>query len=226
MTAQSAHFIAHNPQIERLAIVAVPHFRISHQQIHLPSLFGQCSGQHPLQLKKLDLKGLDMVIDESTVPHLRSLKELSLEVPYVRTSPMMRTAHLSLRPLVDTVNRVESLSLDYVNMDVLRCIASMNGLARLTFNFTGGSMSDGERGIIGSQADFFYSQVLKRHAQSLEHLSIDVIHDSPWAINKGHVGALQECQNLNLLRIPVSLSCARQRTTMMVRALLDYARPI
>lgn len=226
MTAQSAQFIAHNPQIERLAIVVVDQFRIFHQRVHLPSLFGQCSGQHPLQLKKLDLKGLDMVIDESTAPHLRSLKELSLMVPYEWTTPMMRTAHLSVRPLLDGIIHVESLNLDYVNMDVLRCIASMNGLASLTFNFTSGSMSNDERGNLGSQeADFFFAQVLKRHAQSLEHLSIDVQYDGHWSINEGHVHALQECQNLISLRIPVSRSCAIREYTM-VRALLDYARPI
>ncbi|EIM87688.1 uncharacterized protein STEHIDRAFT_168370, partial [Stereum hirsutum FP-91666 SS1] len=215
VTTQSAQFIAHNHQIERLEIVAVDRHRMFHQRINLPSLFGQSSGQHPLQLKKLDLKGLDMAIDESTAPHLRSLKELSLTIPYVWTTPMMRTAYLSLPPLLDAVIHVESLSLDYVNMDVLRCIASMNGLARLTFNFTSESMSDDERGNLGSQeADFFYAQVLKQHAQSLEHLSIDAIHDGPWSINEGNVHALQECQNLISLRIPVSRRCAIRGNTM------------
>lgn len=167
VTRQSAEFIARNPQIERLAITTNDRFYMSHQRIDLRALFARCSVHNPMQLKELELAGFGMVIDQSTAPHLRSLRELSLTMPYIHTDPQKHTTTLSLQSLLDADIHVESLSLSYVDMDVLHHIASMNGLTRLTFDFTSQSVYPSRHGgDVSKEAEFFFDRILTQHAVS------------------------------------------------------------
>lgn len=191
-----SNLVAQSPQLENLTVQR----HHNGPPLHLHDLMSQCSVGTLSRLKALDLTGVDLSLEQSVIRHLHSLRKLSLkQLSSVSQTHGARIALHCLEIIQNAGAPLESLCLDYLDEDIIGCIAAMRGLKELSY--VSSQLEDQHAETLSR---LFMEKALVQHAPSLERLFIyGGATVGLCYIDEHNVNAVLVCQNLVTLGVTV-----------------------
>jgi len=180
-------------------------------------LDGECPNTL-LNLTHLNVRGLCILLDARTIPHLRSLESLNLcnvvdtrhdDLSHLdnltsREELVERTANFcsSLNDIWDVLREegvfLKDIVVDKVTGALVNYLDAYSGLRSLTLA--------GATSASNKLAERFYNDVLPRHVQTLVFLEIIPQDEGKWCFGKHNMDTFLQCTRLSTLKVAIQLS--------------------
>jgi len=166
----------------------------------LDQIFLECSKDVlPGRLCRLCLRGCFVRIDNITLPHLRQLTSLELICTQRRYSAGELDYYGGPRDIWSTFIgsgiQLEELVHNTTTTPLFDYLSSYSGLKKLELSvspFADASSSD-------EAATRFFDDVLSRHLETLESLSLEACYEGEWCFTPRNAGLISHCTKLNHL---------------------------
>ena len=167
-------------------------------------IFLGCSKNTPAsRLRRLCLHDCFVRIDKFTLPHLRQLTSLELLCGQHRDPDWGLDSCAHPRDIWSTFIgsgiQLEELVHNTTTTSLIDYLSSYSGLKKLKLSvsqFTNASSSD-------EAATRFFNDVLPRHVETLESLSLEAYYEGEWCFTSRNTGVIKRCTKLNRLLISV-----------------------
>ncbi|KAJ7476753.1 hypothetical protein FB451DRAFT_1173610 [Mycena latifolia] len=212
--APIAQALANSPELTSL------HLR-SHVGTYSPTpslhdIFRKLSATKLLHLTELDLKEYSLRLDSTILPHLRSLKTLSLRRIVTKDSPQYSgpsdeaqapaVLGSTLQEIWDTLNRerihLTQIATDVIEEGLLNYLASYTGLEQLAIDFAGGATEEESN----RRAEVFFECALPKHTHSLVNLTCPGSFQGRWSFGKRTMGVILQLRKLESLCMSVDIN--------------------
>ena len=156
-------------------------------------IFLGCSKNVPSgRLRRLCLHDCFVHIDKFTLPHLRQLT--SLELICVQYTPYPWST------FIGSGIQLEELVHNTITDSLIDYLSSYSGLKKLWLSvspFMDTSPSD-------QAATRFFNNVLSRHVETLESLSVKAYYEGEWCFTSQNAGVISQCTKLNHLLMGIT----------------------
>ena len=156
----------------------------------LHHLFSMCNGKSPPhRLRYLGLEACFVRLGKVTLPHLRHLKSLKLDLffPIPYPDELWRT-------FTGSGIHLEELKHDSITMSLIDYLSSYSGLKKLRLTVSG---SDNRES--WAAADPFFNKCLGNHVDTLEELSLITRCEGPWTFCSNNSMSIAKCTKLKFL---------------------------
>ncbi|KAF8893944.1 hypothetical protein BD779DRAFT_1669459 [Infundibulicybe gibba] len=204
-TESLAGLVANSPALSHFDIDCID----SETSPALHNFLRKVNHEHPLKLHHLGARACYVELNAATLPHLRNLKSLRLEL---LNSP---TLHI-----FDTLRKekiyVNALATDILDRTVLEYMASYTGMEQISLLH----ISNDEF------APMFWDQVLPRHAETLVQLDIKPIYEGNWCFGELAAQSLVECKNLSTLSLALKREDLAQNKAETTDAIGSLTSPV
>ena len=157
----------------------------------------------PSRLRRLCLHNCFVRIDKITLPHLRQLTSLELICIQHRYSGQDLDYYGYPRDIWSTFIgsgiQLEELVHNSTSTSLIDYLSSYSGLRKLELlvtPFADASSSD-------EAATRFFNDVLSRHLETLESLSLEAYYEGEWCFTSQNAGLISQCTKLNHLLMSI-----------------------
>ena len=181
---------------------------------NLHFVFGKCNKRSPPhRLRHLGLHSCFFRLDKVTLPHLRYLKSLDLELSYIDTFREPRVAGVASSPdeiwrtFLGSGIHLEELKHDLIPMSLIDYLSSYSGLKKLRL------MVESDNRNCLAAANPFFNKCLTNHVDTLEELILIARHEGPWTFCSDNSKSIAKCTRLKLLAMNVSLDLGKETSS-------------
>jgi hypothetical protein len=146
-----------------------------------------------LPLRYLSLKMFNACLDKVPLSHFKSLTSFTFHKYYEKTTDSRPLWRAFLSECV----RLEELSVDEVNSELMDFIASFSGLRHLALL----RLSSESREASDDIAEVFFQHVLPVHCSTLRSLTLEAVYQGEWCFSEDNAFMILDCQKLGYLSI-------------------------
>ena len=179
----------------------------------------------PSRLRRLSLHDCFVHIDKLTLPHLRQLTSLELicvrHIYYQGGSDSYGYPCDIWSTFIGSGIQLEELVHNSMTVSLIDYLSSYSGLKKLKLSvsaFTDASSSN-------KAATRFFNNVLSRHVETLESLSLDAWYEDEWCFTPRNAGMVSQCTKLNHLLMSIISDKTSSNSRSLQGEEFDAANP-